>query len=125
MARSKQISPSSRNFFHHDGLFFHWYVFSTQLLTNSASSNMSSCALVAGFVFISLHHQKQSDWSDKVVQFSRIMPTIWPIIFAAIFGDAIKWFAYWRLERGIQLRVCNYIRRTCGSPLWADTPIAS
>jgi peptidoglycan/LPS O-acetylase OafA/YrhL len=59
----------------------------------------------AGFVFISLNHKEQTNWSDTVIQFSRIMPTLWPIVFAAILGNAIKWFAYWRLESSIELQV--------------------
>lgn len=74
---------------------------------------------VAGFVFISLDQHERSNWSDKVVEFSRIMPTVWPIIFAAVFGDAIKWFAYWRLERGVQLQPLDRLiaSQTLGSTL--------
>ncbi|KAK4448870.1 hypothetical protein QBC34DRAFT_494943 [Podospora aff. communis PSN243] len=47
------------------------------------------------------------------------MPTVWPILFAAIFGDAIKWFAYWRLERGIKLQPLDRLlsSQTLGSTL--------
>jgi len=61
--------------------------------------------LVAGFVFLSLNGQERSERSERVVQFSSIMPTVWPIAFAAILGNSIKWYTYWRLEHSIELQV--------------------
>ena len=60
--------------------------------------------ILGGFV-AKLRGQIESEWSKQVVQATRIAPSIWPILFSGILGNAIRQFANWRAERGIHLLV--------------------
>jgi hypothetical protein len=42
-----------------------------------------------------------------VIQASKIAPSIWPIVFSGVLGNALRSFADWKVERGVSLLVRN------------------
>lgn len=61
--------------------------------------------LVLGACVAHLQGKTESDWSKRVVQATRIAPSVWPILFSGVLGNAVRRFAGWRVERGIRLLV--------------------
>jgi len=61
--------------------------------------------LILGAFVVSLRSQIESEWSKRIIQATRIAPSIWPILFSGILGNAVRQFANWRAERGIRLLV--------------------
>jgi hypothetical protein len=66
--------------------------------------------LVLGTCVAHLKGQTESEWSKHVIQATRIAPSIWPILFSGVLGNAVRRFANWRAERGIRLLVRGIIR---------------
>ncbi|RYN65030.1 hypothetical protein AA0117_g12232 [Alternaria alternata] len=64
---------------------------------------VSICFLILGAFVVHLKDQQESDWSIKVLSATRIAPTLWPIFFSGVLGNAIRALADWRVERGIDL----------------------
>ncbi|CAN9235029.1 unnamed protein product [Alternaria alternata] len=64
---------------------------------------VSICFLILGAFVVHLKDQQESAWSIKVLQATRIAPTLWPIFFSGVLGNAIRALADWRVERGIDL----------------------
>ena len=60
---------------------------------------------VLGASVASLEGKVQSNWPRRVIQASRIAPSVWPIVFSGILGNAIRALADWRVERGLSLMV--------------------
>lgn len=54
---------------------------------------------------MSLEGERESTWSRRVLQATKIAPSGWPILFSGLLGNAIRGLAYWRVERGISLLV--------------------
>jgi hypothetical protein len=61
--------------------------------------------IVLGLAIVTLKDRPQSPWSNKVIQATKLAPSLWPILFAAVLGNAIKCFARWKAERGSRLGV--------------------
>lgn len=61
--------------------------------------------LILGAFVVSLRGQTESEWSKRIIQATRIAPSIWPILFSGVLGNAVRRFANWRVERGIRLLV--------------------
>lgn len=61
--------------------------------------------LVLGACVAHLKGQTESEWSKRVIQATRIAPSIWPILFSGVLGNAVRRFANWRAERGVRLLV--------------------
>ena len=61
--------------------------------------------LILGALVASLQGQNESRWSKQIVQATRVAPSIWPILFSGVLGNAVRQFAHWRVERGIRLLV--------------------
>lgn len=61
--------------------------------------------LVLGAFIVSLRGQMESKWSKQIIQATRIAPSVWPILFSGVLGNAVRRFANWRAERGIHLLV--------------------
>ncbi|KAH7073753.1 hypothetical protein BKA63DRAFT_554084 [Paraphoma chrysanthemicola] len=64
---------------------------------------LSASFLVLGACVASLHGKSKSDWANRVIQATRIAPSVWPIVFSGVLGNAVRAFADWRVERGIPL----------------------
>ncbi|KAL1798197.1 hypothetical protein ACET3X_002234 [Alternaria dauci] len=64
---------------------------------------VSLCFLVLGAFVVHLKGQEESAWSIKVLQATRIAPSLWPILFSGVLGNAIRALADWRVERGVDL----------------------
>lgn len=73
---------------------------------------ISALFLVLGACVARLKDQTESEWSKRVIQATRIAPSIWPILFSGVLGNAVRRFASWRAERGIRLLVCDRIPHT-------------
>lgn len=58
-----------------------------------------------GACVTSLAGEKETVWSIRVVQATLIAPSLWPILFSGVVGNAVRAFADWRIERGILLMV--------------------
>ena len=56
-----------------------------------------------GASIASLAGKPETQWSVRVVQASKIAPSVWPIVFSGILGNAVRALAYWRVERGASL----------------------
>lgn len=72
--------------------------------------------LVLGACVASLKDKPESAFSNRVVQATRIAPSIWPIVFSGMLGNAVRAFADWRVERGVELLVrvvSGLLRRMC------------
>jgi hypothetical protein len=66
--------------------------------------------VVLGAFVVHLKDQQESAWSIQVIQATRIAPSLWPILFSGILGNAIRALADWRVERGVDLLVRNEIK---------------
>lgn len=55
--------------------------------------------LILGAFIAHLKDQNETEWSKRVIQATRIAPSIWPILFSGIMGNAVRRFASWRAER--------------------------
>ena len=60
---------------------------------------------VLGVCVADLKDKPESAWSKRVIDATRIAPSIWPIVFSGILGNSIRALADWRVERGISLLV--------------------
>jgi hypothetical protein len=60
---------------------------------------------VLGAFVASLQGKFESKWSNQVVQVTKIAPSVWPVVFSGILGNAIRALADWKVERGIPLLV--------------------
>lgn len=58
-----------------------------------------------GACVVNLRGKEESNWSIKVIQATKIGPSIWPILFSGILGAAIRSFADRRAEHGVTLMV--------------------
>lgn len=58
---------------------------------------------VLGTFIASLAGKPESEWTIRVVQASKIAPSIWPVVFSGILGNAVRALADWRVERGASL----------------------
>ncbi|KAI8723826.1 hypothetical protein NCS52_00239400 [Fusarium sp. LHS14.1] len=70
-----------------------------------------TCFIALALVSIHLDEQPVSDFGERVVELTRLSPTIYPILFAAISSRFYKAFARWCLERpnGIGLATLEQI----------------
>ncbi|RSM09421.1 hypothetical protein CDV31_007727 [Fusarium ambrosium] len=57
-----------------------------------------TCFIALALVSIHLDEQPLSDFGERVIELTRLSPTIYPILFAAISSRFYKAFARWRLE---------------------------
>jgi hypothetical protein len=62
---------------------------------------------VLGACVVNLEGEVQSRWGTRVIQATRIAPSLWPIMFSGVVGNALRAFADWRLEHGVALMVRN------------------
>ncbi|KAH8684987.1 hypothetical protein BGZ61DRAFT_495278 [Ilyonectria robusta] len=69
------------------------------------------CFIALAFVAIRLDNQPHSQFGQRVVELTRLSPTIYPILFAAIVSRFYKALARWYLEKpgGIRLAVLEQI----------------
>lgn len=61
--------------------------------------------IALGTCLASLEDTAETSWSIRVVQASKIAPSIWPIVFSGVLGNAMRAYADYRVERGISLLV--------------------
>ncbi|KAK2808768.1 hypothetical protein FQN50_004440 [Emmonsiellopsis sp. PD_5] len=54
--------------------------------------------LVLGILAIRLDGKQISDYGEKIVQGTKLGPSIFPIVFAAIVGNMLRRYALWRVE---------------------------
>ncbi|EEU40429.1 uncharacterized protein NECHADRAFT_91222 [Fusarium vanettenii 77-13-4] len=73
-----------------------------------------TCFIALALVSIHLDEQPLSDFGERVVELTRLSPTIYPILFAAVSSRFYKAFARWCLERpnGIGLATLEQIFRS-------------
>lgn len=69
--------------------------------------------LVLGACVANLKGRTESEWSTRIIQATRIAPSIWPILFSGVLGNAVRRFANWRVEHGIPLLVRTPHRLVC------------
>jgi hypothetical protein len=69
--------------------------------------SLANMYVVLGAFVVHLKDQQESAWSIQVIQATRIAPSLWPILFSGVLGNAIRALADWRVERGVGLLVCN------------------
>jgi hypothetical protein len=60
---------------------------------------------VLGAFVAHLKGQEQSAWSLRVLQVTKLAPSLWPIFFSGVLGNAVRALADWRVERGVDLMV--------------------
>ncbi|KAF2819257.1 hypothetical protein CC86DRAFT_388070 [Ophiobolus disseminans] len=85
-----------------------------------ASVVLAICFLVLGACVASLQGRPKDAWSEKVIQATRIAPSIWPIVFSGVLGSAVRALADWRVERGLSLMA---LEQLLGSLTMAGTVI--
>jgi hypothetical protein len=99
-----------------------------------------------GIAVIKLKGQEESGWSEKVISATRIAPSLFPILFSAVLGNALKVWAHFKVERGASVGALEqllgsqtvastirsiYVLRSFGLytliliPLWAFNPLGS
>ncbi|KAF2823692.1 hypothetical protein CC86DRAFT_408718 [Ophiobolus disseminans] len=64
---------------------------------------LSVCFLTLGGCVVALRGKEESLWSIRVIRATQIAPSIWPIIFSGVLGNAVRSFADWRIERGVTI----------------------
>ncbi|KAF2653263.1 hypothetical protein K491DRAFT_680660 [Lophiostoma macrostomum CBS 122681] len=64
---------------------------------------LCGCFLALGICVAALKNKPEGVWSDRVIQATRIAPSIWPIIFSGVLGNGIRALADWQVERGVPL----------------------
>jgi hypothetical protein len=69
------------------------------------SCTIANLVIVLGACVVNLEGEIQSGWGTRVIQATRIAPSLWPILFSGVVGNAIRAFADWRLEYGVSLMV--------------------
>ena len=76
-----------------------------------AQSNVDAAVPALGVCIILLKGQKEDGlvWNKKVIEASRLAPTLWPILFAAILGNSIRALARWKAERGARLGLLEHL----------------
>ena len=52
-----------------------------------------------------MNNQPASKWGSIVIQATKIAPTVWPLVFAAVVGSTVKAVALWKAEQGTTLGV--------------------
>lgn len=62
-----------------------------------------------GACIIVCQNEEQSGYTTRVVETTRIISTLWPLLFAAALGDAVKTVARWLAERGATLRQIEHL----------------
>ncbi|KAF9690566.1 hypothetical protein EKO04_011507 [Ascochyta lentis] len=78
--------------------------------------------LILGAFVANLRGQNETEWSKRIIQATRIAPSIWPILFSGVLGNAVRRFANWRAERGIQLVALEHLM---GSLTMASSIVAT
>jgi hypothetical protein len=66
---------------------------------------------VLGISIIALKDKPESPWATKVIEATRIAPSLWPVLFAVVLGNAVKCYAHWKAENGVTLGVCTSSHR--------------
>jgi hypothetical protein len=61
--------------------------------------------IVLGGLVVNMEGKTKTTWETRIVQATRIAPSLWPILFSGVIGNALRTFADWRLERGVPLMV--------------------
>jgi hypothetical protein len=69
--------------------------------------NFANSVKVLGICVVRLTGKEKSTWSVQIIQATLIAPSVWPIAFSGILGNALRSFADWRVERGISLMVSS------------------
>lgn len=62
-----------------------------------------------------LDNERISEWGERVIAATRLGPTIFPIIFAALVGRFAKSLARYLLEKGTTVTVGIYLQTACRS----------
>ncbi|KAF2122095.1 hypothetical protein BDV96DRAFT_640160 [Lophiotrema nucula] len=70
---------------------------------------LSACFLALGACISALKDKPESAWSRRVVQATLVTPSLWPIVFSGVLGNAIKPLADWRVERGVSLQALEQL----------------
>jgi len=52
----------------------------------------------------------ESTLGNNIMEVTKVIPTIWPLVFAAIVGAMLKIIALWKAQSGTTLGVCDYFQ---------------
>jgi hypothetical protein len=63
--------------------------------------------IVLGGMIVSLRDQPQSTIGASVIQITRVVPSIWPILFSGVLGNAVRALADFLAERGATMLVSD------------------
>lgn len=69
------------------------------------TQSITNVSVVLGAFVVHLNDQQESAWSIRVIQATRLAPSLWPILFSGVLGNAIRALADWHVERGVDLLV--------------------
>lgn len=61
-----------------------------------------------------LDDKPRSEWGDKVMDIILLVPTIYPVLFAALASKAVKSFALHLAQRGTTLGLLEQVSCVCG-----------
>ncbi|KAF0324967.1 hypothetical protein GQ607_007860 [Colletotrichum asianum] len=75
-----------------------------------------------GLCICFLRGQEESEWSRAVIVVTELTPSLWPVIFSGVIGNALKAYANWHLERGVSLRA---LEQVLGSLTMANTVLSA
>jgi hypothetical protein len=84
-----------------------WFPFLFLVSDQKTSCTIADLMEVLGACVVNLEGEFQSRWGTRVIQATRIAPSLWTIMFSGVVGNALRAFADWRLEHGIALTVRN------------------
>ncbi|EQB45532.1 hypothetical protein CGLO_15583 [Colletotrichum gloeosporioides Cg-14] len=76
-----------------------WYRF----LGDFLSMLLAICFIALGICVVRLRGEEESGWSRQVVAATELAPSLWPVIFSGVIGNALKAYANWRVEKGTSL----------------------
>lgn len=70
--------------------------------TNYLNANEN---VALGACLTSLECETESKLSVRVLQASKVAPSVWPVVFSGVLGSAVRAFADYKVERGVSLMV--------------------
>lgn len=61
--------------------------------------------IALGALAIILRGSSESKWGNSVLEATKVAPTVWPIVFAAIISSSLRALAHRKVQRGTTIGV--------------------
>jgi hypothetical protein len=112
MEQASDTCPLERSafLFTNMGFLEYWAVhllsrYAKRVVYTDEPSRNANKTVALGACVASLEGKTATNWSFRVIQATKIAPSVWPIVFSGVLGNAVRSFADWTVERGVSLLV--------------------